>query len=91
MTEVACEAEEIRLDELVPALVLLLLLELLVRDVGDVEVEDEEEKAVFAFSAALFLTILQQDARYRVGKAMGMMIGRRTAIASEGERSLIFD
>lgn len=62
MTEVACEADEIMLDELVPVfvllLLLLLLLELLVRDVGDVEVEDEEEKAVFAFSAALFLTIL---------------------------------
>lgn len=64
MTEVA--AEEIRLDVFVPALVLLLLLllELLVRDVGEVDVEEDEEKAVFAFSAALFLTILR--CAYRV-------------------------
>lgn len=63
MTEVACEGEEIRLEELVPLLLavlllLLLLLELLVREVGDVDAEEEDEKAVFAFSAALFRTIL---------------------------------
>lgn len=71
MTEVACEGEEIwRLEELVPLLLavlllLLLLLELLVREVGDVDAEEEEEKAVFAFSAALFRTILWMRGVYR--------------------------
>ena len=75
MTEVACEGDEIIVEELLPLLLELvlelvplllpllvpLLLEvwLLVKDVGDVDVEEEDENALLAFSAALLRTILK--------------------------------
>ena len=82
MTDVACDGEEIRVDALaplLPPLLALLVLELLVSDVGDVDADDDEEKAVFAFSAALFLTILRAcSTKYRVGMSVAPEAGDRT-------------